>query len=585
MLVGTRECMARVFQNYSAACFTRALATPSTLALISASADCGVIDTVERLSLADFSRNYAFPNRPVLVLDACRDWPAVAEWTAPVNAVGPCPSISGGAERTPALPALAAAFGDDRVCIARCGDRYFSDQKREDSTVGAYATDWLDGKCDSFSSSSATNCAGVKYLKDWRLFDLHPERESAYRVPPAFVDDWLNAHWPVTERGRTGGDFRFVYVGPRGSWTPLHRDVFRSYSWSANVCGTKQWLLFPPAVSAMLLNQRGECPYDVLDAAAIDRTEFPRFDEAMRRCIRVEQPEGSAIFVPAAWFHQVSNATDCLSINHNWGNAHNVDLMWNHVIDELVLVEAALDHLRPRRCACAPRVALGGRVARLHWPPPPPAQCEHLSAALASCSGDFVRNGESSDKSETVADAASFCAECIEWLLTCQRVLKASCGASVAQFVAFLRACALHLLGIDRRDARDDGASGDHAAAADRRAVLANAEFGLGKLGDLLRIAARELRHVLDAVAAESDANEHGNSAEQNVMDGAEKPETAAASVPMPPVSGWPAVESSSPSSGSPLLRDPAIDPGADADAALIARIEARRSELQLELQ
>lgn len=32
-----------------------------------------------------------------------------------------------------------------------------------------------------------------------------------------------------------------------GSWTPLHADVFRSYSWSANVCGKKKWLFLSPS--------------------------------------------------------------------------------------------------------------------------------------------------------------------------------------------------------------------------------------------------------------------------------------------------------------------------------------------------
>ena len=30
--------------------------------------------------------------------------------------------------------------------------------------------------------------------------------------------------------------------------TPFHADVFQSYSWSANICGTKKWWLFPPGM-------------------------------------------------------------------------------------------------------------------------------------------------------------------------------------------------------------------------------------------------------------------------------------------------------------------------------------------------
>jgi hypothetical protein len=81
-------------------------------------------------------------------------------------------------------------------------------------------------------------------------------------------------------------DYRFVYMGPKGSWTPLHSgacpiivsrggltsflwflhsphtapdhsplcraDVFGSYSWSANVCGRKRWVFFPPEQGPLL---------------------------------------------------------------------------------------------------------------------------------------------------------------------------------------------------------------------------------------------------------------------------------------------------------------------------------------------
>lgn len=40
-----------------------------------------------------------------------------------------------------------------------------------------------------------------------------------------------------------------------GTWTPLHADVFRSYSWSANVCGRKQWLFLPPSQSHCIFDR------------------------------------------------------------------------------------------------------------------------------------------------------------------------------------------------------------------------------------------------------------------------------------------------------------------------------------------
>lgn len=43
-----------------------------------------------------------------------------------------------------------------------------------------------------------------------------------------------------------------------GSWTPLHADVFRSYSWSANVCGKKRWFFLDPSQYHLVFD-RYEC--------------------------------------------------------------------------------------------------------------------------------------------------------------------------------------------------------------------------------------------------------------------------------------------------------------------------------------
>lgn len=45
----------------------------------------------------------------------------------------------------------------------------------------------------------------------------------------------------------------------QSSWTPLHADVLRSFSWSVNVAGAKRWLLLPPRHTHLLYDRFGRC--------------------------------------------------------------------------------------------------------------------------------------------------------------------------------------------------------------------------------------------------------------------------------------------------------------------------------------
>ena len=139
------------------------------------------------------------------------------------------------------------------------------------------------------AASAAPAGAPLLYCKDWHLVAEFPQYH-AYTCPPFFQDDWLN-EWldhrqaqqaqqaqhqgqqraqgeanvaasttastsaspsPSSSSSSTISDYRFVYLGPRGTCTPLHSDVLRSFSWSANVAGRKLWRLLPPQVRRRL---------------------------------------------------------------------------------------------------------------------------------------------------------------------------------------------------------------------------------------------------------------------------------------------------------------------------------------------
>lgn len=115
--------------------------------------------------------------------------------------------------------------------------------------------------------------------------------------------------------------------------TPLHSDVFNSYSWSGNVCGTKQWLMIVPGEEDKLKDKFGQLPMSV-DSNMLKEKNVKFFE--------IIQEPNEILFVPSKWFHQVLNLTDVFSINHNWFNSCNIhDIKdslfknWNDVVAEI----------------------------------------------------------------------------------------------------------------------------------------------------------------------------------------------------------------------------------------------------------
>lgn len=123
----------------------------------------------------------------------------------------------------------------------------------------------------------------------------------------------------------------FFYINIFLTRTPLHSDVFSSFSWSVNVCGKKKWIFFPPGEEQFLKDELGNLPYDISQA------------QYSSKCYEVVQEAGEAIFVPSGWHHQVWNLEDTISINHNWINGCNIKLMLDSLISNFIAVEKEIE--------------------------------------------------------------------------------------------------------------------------------------------------------------------------------------------------------------------------------------------------
>lgn len=265
--------------------------------------DCVIIPVIngEELTYQQFFENNLIKNTPCVIKNATNNWIASRDW------------LKTGVSNTDYLE---KKYGETKVIIYNCSSRYFNSQKCEDSTLLKYLEYW----------KNKENIKTLYYLKDWHL-QLQCVNDTFYEVPIYFAADWLNEYFTQC----LDDDYRFVYMGPRGSWTPLHSDVFTSYSWSANICGQKKWIFFPPGEEKYLKDNLNNLPYDINEVSH------------SRKCFEVIQNSGEAIFVPSGWYHQVWNLDDTISINHNWINGCNIFTMWESIKENLNAVEKEIE--------------------------------------------------------------------------------------------------------------------------------------------------------------------------------------------------------------------------------------------------
>lgn len=137
-------------------------------------------------------------------------------------------------------------------------------------------------------------------------------------------------------------DYRFTYAGPRGTFTPLHRDIYGSYSWSSNIVGRKRWWLIPPEHTKIVWT-RTDGSDVVFDLRELDETLWKE------NVLEVVQEAGETIFVPSGWYHQVENLDFVSGYGAVYGN-HRLQLTMKRIAvyldqPELCVFAHHADHL------------------------------------------------------------------------------------------------------------------------------------------------------------------------------------------------------------------------------------------------
>ncbi|XP_054742704.1 2-oxoglutarate and iron-dependent oxygenase JMJD4 homolog isoform X1 [Anastrepha obliqua] len=289
------------------------------------------MDTIERLSdgtipYRSFYARYIESNWPAIITNVSNEWECSKNWVLRNF-------LSDESFQTSVInfDYLKHKISNRLVPVTNCSG-YF----KQNSVMEMHFHNFLEywegqHKTGTHSVDSIKECNSL-YLKDWHLKAQLPSYEF-YKVPDYFCSDWLNEYLVKHNRD----DYRFVYMGPKNSWTPFHVDVFGSFSWSTNVCGCKKWILLPPGEQYKIADRFGNIAYNVSEKLLYENNV---------NFFVIYQKENEAVFVPSGWYHQVWNITDTISVNHNWFNAANIKYIWCNISENLRKVIYEINDLR-----------------------------------------------------------------------------------------------------------------------------------------------------------------------------------------------------------------------------------------------
>ncbi|MEZ5403206.1 MAG: cupin-like domain-containing protein [Bryobacteraceae bacterium] len=245
------------------------------------------IERVESVPPEDFRRLYEQPpGKPVIVTRAIESWPARAKWT---------------------FEFFRAQYGADVVTVA---DRLFRAKVTQRVRLGDYLA-----YCQFPMATPLAQVASEYplYLTSFSPWSRHPELLDDF-ADPEFVDNaYRELEGPLRDWYLNG--FSWIFIGPAGTLSPLHIDLFGTHAWLAQLQGRKHFLLFPPHDLHRV--------YDgAVNFYAPDLERHPLLREALPVEAVIEP--GEVIFIPGGWAHQVISLSPSISVTVNYVSRSNL---------------------------------------------------------------------------------------------------------------------------------------------------------------------------------------------------------------------------------------------------------------------
>jgi hypothetical protein len=234
------------------------------------------IDRREGLSRERFVDEYELPNRPVIITDVVREWPAFTKWT-------------------------------DEYLLETCGSYRFAAAAARMS-MSQY-----------LQYAQQTREERPLYLFDHQFGEEVPQLAADYSVPTYFSEDLFSV------LGDDRPNYRWLIVGPARSGSSFHIDPNSTSAWNAVVRGRKKWILYPPNVvpPGIFASADGA---EVASPVSLTDWFLTHYETTSKGPQPFEAicEAGELIFVPRGWWHLVINLEDSVAITQNYVSSQNL---------------------------------------------------------------------------------------------------------------------------------------------------------------------------------------------------------------------------------------------------------------------
>jgi len=227
------------------------------------------------VSKDEFVARYVRGCRPVVLTDLARDWPAMQRWS-PQD--------------------LKTRFGHLEVEIQaeRNADPQYEQNKLKLSRT-ARLSDFVDRVLAGGPTNDYYMTANNEAL---RRPEFAPLLADIGTLPPYCDAEQLPR-------------LSSFWFGPAGTVTPLHHDTLMLLH--TQIIGRKRWRFVSPLETPKLYNHNGV--FSPIDVDQPDLARYPLFAQA--RVLEVIVEPGETVFLPLAWWHQVTSLDVSLSFSYS----------------------------------------------------------------------------------------------------------------------------------------------------------------------------------------------------------------------------------------------------------------------------